>query len=120
MRMEGSPFLPLPEGLYIERVTASANELLVQVLSSSPKACCPLCGVLASRIHSRYTRLVEYVFFVARAACRAIGDICTCTDVSYGSTSSASAWNTASHLFMNRCDKPCSYEPKKRVYVTLM
>src|SRR5207302_1853810 len=48
MRMEGSPFLPLPEGLYIERVTASANELLVQVLSSSPKACCPLCGVLAS------------------------------------------------------------------------
>jgi zinc-finger of transposase IS204/IS1001/IS1096/IS1165 len=56
--MEGSPFLPLSDGLHIERVTASANELRVQVLSSSPKACCPLCGTLAWRIHSRYTRQV--------------------------------------------------------------
>jgi transposase len=56
--MEGSPFLPLADGLCIERVTVSANELLVQVLSSLPKACCPLCGVQASRIHSRYTRRV--------------------------------------------------------------
>src|SRR6266702_2164247 len=58
MRMEGSPFLPLAEGLHIERVTASANELLVQVISSSPTACCPLCGAQAWRIHSRYTRQV--------------------------------------------------------------
>ena len=56
--MEGSPFLTLSDGLSIERVTVSANELLVQVLSSLPKACCPLCGVLAWRIHSRYTRRV--------------------------------------------------------------
>src|SRR5213080_2298090 len=58
MKMEVSPFLPLSEGLSIERVTASAHELLVQVLSSSPKACCPLCGAQAWRIHSRYTRRV--------------------------------------------------------------
>src|SRR6266568_9330620 len=58
MRMEGSPFLPLSEGLYIERVTPSVDELLVQVISSSPKACCPLCGEQAWRIHSRYTRQV--------------------------------------------------------------
>jgi hypothetical protein len=57
--MEGSPFLPLSDGLSIERVTASARELLVQVISSSPQACCPLCGVQASRIHSRYTRQVR-------------------------------------------------------------
>lgn len=56
--MEGSLFLSLCEGLHIERVTASANELRVQVLSSSPKACCPLCGTLAWRIHSRYMRQV--------------------------------------------------------------
>ncbi len=56
--MEVSPFLPLSDGLHIERVTASANELLVSVISSSPKACCPLCCVQASRIHSRYTRRV--------------------------------------------------------------
>src|SRR5712691_8299740 len=56
--MEVSPFLPLSEGLHIEGVTASANGLLVQVISSSPKACCPLCGVQAWRIHSCYTRRV--------------------------------------------------------------
>ncbi len=56
--MEVSPFLPVSDGLHIERVTASANELLVHVISSSPKACCPLCSVQASRIHSRYTRRV--------------------------------------------------------------
>ena len=56
--MEVSPFLPLSDGLYIDRVTASVHELLVQVISSPPEACCPLCGVQASRIHSRYTRRV--------------------------------------------------------------
>src|SRR5215470_11028910 len=59
MRMEGSPFLPLSEGLHIERVTATVYELLVQVISSSPTACCPLCGEQAWRIHSRYTRRVR-------------------------------------------------------------
>jgi transposase len=54
--MEVSPFLPLSDGLHIEGVTASANELLVHVVSQSPRACCPRCGVQASRIHSRYTR----------------------------------------------------------------
>src|SRR5437660_198860 len=58
MKMEGSPFLPLSEGLHIERVTPSVNQLLVQVVSSSPTACCPLCGAQAWRIHSRYTRQV--------------------------------------------------------------
>jgi hypothetical protein len=54
--MEGSPFLPLSEGLAIEQVTPSSDGLLVQVVSSSPTACCPLCGAQAWRIHSRYTR----------------------------------------------------------------
>jgi hypothetical protein len=56
--MERSPFLPLSDGLSIERVTASAHQLLVQVLSSSPKANCPLCGEQAWRIHSCYRRQV--------------------------------------------------------------
>src|SRR6266699_2271236 len=56
--MEGSPFLPLSDGLHIEQVTPSTHELLISVISSSPTACCPLCGVQAWRIHSRYTRRV--------------------------------------------------------------
>src|SRR5947209_16826092 len=66
MRMEGSLFLPLSDGLHIERVTASANELLVQVSSSSPKAYCPLCSAPAERIHSRYTRCVADLPCVGR------------------------------------------------------
>ena len=56
--MEGSPFLPLSDGLHIEQVTPSTHELLISVISSSPTACCPLCGVQAWRIDSRYTRRV--------------------------------------------------------------
>src|SRR5258708_7815554 len=56
--MEGSPFLPLSDGLHIEQVTPPTHELLISVVSSSPTACCPLCGVQAWRIHSRYTRRV--------------------------------------------------------------
>ena len=64
--MERSPFLPLSDGLHIERVTASVYELLVQIISSSPKACCPLCGVQAGRIHSRCTRQVADLPCVGR------------------------------------------------------
>ena len=64
--MEGSPFLPLSEGLHIELITASAHELLVQIISSSPQACCPLCHVQAGRIHSRYTRQVADLPCVGR------------------------------------------------------
>lgn len=64
--MEVSPFLPLSEGLHIERVTASAHELLVQIFSLSPTACCPLCGAQAWRIHSRYTRQVADLPCVGR------------------------------------------------------
>ena len=64
--MERSPFLPLSEELHIERVITSAHELLVQIISSSPKACCPLCGAQAWRIHSRYTRQVADLPCVGR------------------------------------------------------
>jgi transposase len=56
--MEVSPFLPLGEGLQIERVMESADRLVVSVSSTSSRACCLLCGVFAQRIHSRYTRRV--------------------------------------------------------------
>jgi len=80
--MEVSLFLPLSDGLHLERVTTPATKLLVHVVSSSPKAYvnerttmtstmylvhvvssspkayCSLGGVQASRIHSRYTRRV--------------------------------------------------------------
>jgi transposase len=56
--MEVSPFLPLSDGLHIERVMASTNRLLVDVACVSTEARCPLCGTAAHRIHSRYSRRV--------------------------------------------------------------
>lgn len=56
--MEGSPFLPLCEGLHIERVTESADRLLVHVACGSARVCCPLCRTAAHRMHSRYSRRV--------------------------------------------------------------
>ncbi len=64
--MEVSPFLPLSERLHIERVTVAAHELLVSVISSSSTAYCPLCGVQAWRIHSRYMRQVADLPCVGR------------------------------------------------------
>jgi transposase len=56
--MEGSPFLPLCEGLHIERITESADRLLVHVACGTAPGSCPLCGTAAHRIHSRYSRRV--------------------------------------------------------------
>jgi transposase len=56
--MEGSPFLPLCDELQIEQVNELANRLLIQIASRSARACCPLCGTVAERIHSRYRRCV--------------------------------------------------------------
>jgi hypothetical protein len=56
--MEGSPFLPLCEGLHNERVTESADRLLVHVACGTALGSCPLCGRAAHRIHSRYSRRV--------------------------------------------------------------
>jgi transposase len=56
--MFSSPFLPLPAGLKIA-TTALCNDLLmVQVVSTKMKSCCPLCFGLAERRHSQYTRMV--------------------------------------------------------------
>ncbi len=56
--MEVSLFLPLCDGLQIEQVTEGSNQLLISLGSRSPKACCPLCGGQAWRVHSHYTRHV--------------------------------------------------------------
>jgi transposase len=46
----------LPSELTIATVTQEATRLVVQILSTSATACCPLCQSVASRVHSRYQR----------------------------------------------------------------
>src|SRR5258706_4351353 len=56
--MFSSPFLPLPAGLKIATTTLRNDLLVVQVVSTKMKSCCPLCFCLAQRRHSQYTRVV--------------------------------------------------------------
>ncbi len=56
--MFSSPFLPLPIGLKIAATTMRHDLLVVQVVSTNRKSCCPLCFCLAERRHSQYTRIV--------------------------------------------------------------
>ncbi|HYU73916.1 MAG TPA: ISL3 family transposase [Ktedonobacteraceae bacterium] len=59
--MEGSPFLPLPEGLLIASVEQTDPRLTVTVISLRPEAICPGCGYPSEHIHSQYRRIVHDV-----------------------------------------------------------
>jgi transposase len=56
--MFSSPFLPLPAGLKIATTRMCEDVLLVQVVSTNVRSCCPLCFCPAERRHSQYTRVV--------------------------------------------------------------
>lgn len=51
-----SLFLPLSPGLKITELCSDGAVLRVQVVATASETPCPLCGLLASRIHSRYRR----------------------------------------------------------------
>jgi transposase len=59
--MEGSPFLPLPEGMLIERVEQTDSQLTVTVISTRTEATCPGCGCSSEHVHSQYQRTVNDV-----------------------------------------------------------
>ncbi len=59
--MEGSPFLPLPQGMLIDRVEQTDSQLSVVVISTRAEAACPGCGYLSEHVHSQYQRTVHDV-----------------------------------------------------------
>jgi hypothetical protein len=59
--MEGSVFLPLPQGLLITEVCQEGTGLLMKVHSELMSARCPICtqeSSLVRRQHQRLTRLM--------------------------------------------------------------
>lgn len=50
------PLFALPSGLEITACSYQEGVLCVSLLSTQPTSRCPLCGSLATRIHSRYQR----------------------------------------------------------------
>jgi hypothetical protein len=56
--MDGSPFLPLGDGLVVERIESTATTLIVVVVSTALVACCPLCQHQSEHLHGHYQRIV--------------------------------------------------------------
>lgn len=59
--MEGSPFLPLPEGMLIDQIEQTDSQLTVTVISTRDEAACPGCGCPSEHVHSQYQRTVNDV-----------------------------------------------------------
>jgi transposase len=59
--MEGSPFLPLPEGVLIDRIEQTDSQLTVTVNSTRAQAPCPGCGCPSDHVHSHYQRTITDV-----------------------------------------------------------
>jgi transposase len=59
--MEGSPFLPLPEGMLIDQVQITETGLHIAVVATHPTSRCPLCSKESSSIHSSYRRSLRDV-----------------------------------------------------------
>jgi transposase len=58
MKMERSPFLPLPDGMVIDQVETTPTQLLVTVRSTQRSSACPECGGVSELVHSQYQRQV--------------------------------------------------------------
>ncbi len=52
--IDGALLLNLSADLRLDHVTATANALVVLVVSTQVVSCCPLCGHASDQIHSRY------------------------------------------------------------------
>ena len=56
--MEMKPALALPAGLEVTALEVMENVLTISAVSTQVHPTCPLCGMSAVRVHSRYTRQV--------------------------------------------------------------
>ena len=57
--METPHFFPLGEGLKLTQIERQADQLVLHVTATSNNALCPLCAQPATRLHSRYRRVVK-------------------------------------------------------------
>ena len=54
-----APHELLPEGLYFESLSIGTERIGIRVASEASRSRCPLCGLVSSRVHSRYCRTVS-------------------------------------------------------------
>jgi transposase len=59
MRTAIAPHQLLPEGLYLESLSIGTEQVGIRVASEASRSRCPVCGLVSSRVHSRYSRTVS-------------------------------------------------------------
>jgi hypothetical protein len=59
MRTAIAPHELLPKGLYLESLSIETGRVGIRVASRASKSRCPFCGLISSRVHSRYSRTVS-------------------------------------------------------------
>jgi transposase len=59
MRSPIAPHELLPQGLYLESLSIETGRVSIRVASGASKSRCPVCGLLSSRVHSRYSRTLS-------------------------------------------------------------
>ena len=59
--MEVAHLLALSADLRIDQFTITASALMIEVISTQPICCCPICGQTSDQIHSCYRRVVADV-----------------------------------------------------------
>ena len=67
--MDVKPVLALPDGLEVIEIEVIGEVFTVTAASIQSHSACPLCGMLASRVHSHYTRRLGDVPTGGRAVC---------------------------------------------------
>ncbi len=53
--------LGLPAHLHLEQIKITPQTLILSLAVETSEAACPLCQQTSQRVHSHYTRLVEYI-----------------------------------------------------------
>jgi transposase len=57
--MKLAALLGLPEGMEVDQIQITETGLVVEVISTAPVSCCPLCSQPSSHIHSYYHRTLK-------------------------------------------------------------
>jgi hypothetical protein len=60
----------LPGGLYLESLSIQTGRVGIRVASGASKSRCPVCGLVSSRVHSRYSRGPREALLLRRALLR--------------------------------------------------
>jgi transposase len=59
--MEGTPLLPLPEGMHIDQIQVTETGLMISVVATHPTSCYPLCALASSSIKGHHRRSLRDV-----------------------------------------------------------